>query len=269
MHELIQEIKKKKELSSISDQFVKTELEKYLKQHPKIDLTKINIRSKDYKILITDIRAVLRRVYGLFRDENKKEREELLSKGKIKEILATHSSTKERALIYEKWYKQIFAITGKPKKILDLGCGLNPFSYHFMKLKELEYHAYDISSEEIEFIKKYFTILEKKNGSFKGKAEVKDIIHDILPKVDICFLLKMTDVLDRGKGHKTTENLLEKIPARYIIISFATRTMSGKKMTAPRRNWVEWLCHRKEYAYEIIEFPNEIFYVINKQYNPQ
>ncbi|MDP3990569.1 MAG: hypothetical protein Q8Q01_05190 [archaeon] len=264
MEEFIQEIKKKKELSSISDQFVKTELEKYLKQHPRIDLTKLNVKSKDYRIIIKDIRTILRRVYGLFRDENKKEREQLLSEGRIKEILTTHSSTKERLLIYEDLYQKIFTITGKPKTILDLGCGLNPFSYLFMKLKELEYHAYDISSEEIEFIQKYFKILEKKNSSFKGRAEVKDIVNDILPKVDVCFLLKMTDVLDRGKGHKITENLLEKIPAKYMIMSFATRTMSGKKMTAPRRNWVEWLCERKGYVHQIIEFTNEIFYVIKK-----
>jgi len=264
MQELIKEIKKKKELSNISDQFVKTELEKYLKLHPRIDLTKINIKSKDYKIIITDLRAVLRRVYGLFRDDKKNELEELLNKGKIKDILATHSSTKERFLIYERLYKQIFAITGKPKKILDLGCGLNPFSYQFMKLKELEYYAYDIDSKEIEFIKRHFTVLENRNSFFKGKAEVKDIINDVLPKVDVCFLLKMTDVIDRGKGHKITENLLEKVPAKYIVMSFATRTMSGKKMTAPRRNWVEWLCQRKEYAYEIIEFENEIFYIISK-----
>jgi len=87
---------------------------------------------------------------------------------------------------------------------------------------------------------------------------------DKLPSVDVAFLFKMTDMIDQGKGHKKTEELLKAIPAKWIVASFPTKTMSGKRMNVPHRNWMEWLCRRLGWSYEIIEFTNELFYVIGK-----
>ena len=85
-----------------------------------------------------------------------------------------------------------------------------------------------------------------------------------IPPADLCFLFKMTEVLDQGKGHIATEAVLKAIPAKHIVVSFSTRTMSGKAMTAPRRRWMEWLCQRLHYQYTILEFGNEILYVVKK-----
>ncbi|MEK6809621.1 MAG: hypothetical protein AABY40_03030, partial [Nanoarchaeota archaeon] len=139
------------------------------------------------------------------------------------------------------------------------------FSFSHMKLKECIYYAYDINEEEINSINTFFQLLHKENPSFTGKAMVADILAVPLPKADLCFLFKMTDVLDQGKGHKKTEELLKKIPAKYVVVSFATKTMSGKAMTAPRRSWMEWLCKRLGYDFEILEFENELFYVVKKR----
>ena len=273
---LIENIKKKKELQSIDDDFVERYLVKYLHQEPALLKSlqeNFNPKSKAYVSVIKNVRSQLRRVYGLFRDDAKERKsvvEELLRSPErkrsnlLQQILSTHSSTQERLPIYEQLYSRIFAITGKPKTILDLGCGINPFSFSYMKLKGCGYYAYDLDQEEIGAINKYFALLKKENPSFTGKAMVADILTVNLPKADLCFLFKMTDVIDQGKGHKRTEELLKKIPARYIVVSFATKTMSGKKMTAPRRSWMEWLCKRLGYEYSILEFPNEIFYVVKK-----
>ncbi|MBI4983336.1 hypothetical protein HZC32_01720 [Candidatus Woesearchaeota archaeon] len=78
-------------------------------------------------------------------------------------------------------------------------------------------------------------------------------------------MFKITDILDEGKGHKKTEDLLKAVPARFVAISFPTLTMSGKPMTAPRRSWMEWLCRRLEYSYKILVLSNEIIYVIKKR----
>ena len=223
---------------------------------------------------IKTVRSKLRRVYGLFRDdttERKSAVETLLKAPSAKraalleKILFTHSSTQERLPIYEQLYSKIFAIAGKPKTILDLGCGINPFSFPYTKLKVGNYFAYDINEEEINSINAFFQLLHKENPSFTGKAMVADILAVTLPKADLCLLFKMTDVLDQGKGHKRTEELLKKIPAKYVVISFATKTMSGKAMTAPRRSWMEWLCKRLGYAFEILEFENELFYIVKKR----
>lgn len=171
-----------------------------------------------------------------------------------------HSSTAERLPHYGQLYQQLFSITSNPKTILDLGCGLNPFSILFMGCRLQAYYAYDLSPLEIESINQFLRIIK-----VKGKARVGDIAKILLfPRADAAFLFKMTDILDQGQGHKKTEEMLRKIPAKHIIISFATVTMSSQHMRAPRRRWVEWLCRRLNYSFSIIEIPNEIFYVIKK-----
>lgn len=276
---LISDIKKKKELQSIDDNFVRESLIKHLQQEPKLLNSlrdNFNPKSKAYVSVIKTIRSQLRRVYGLFRDDPSKRKklvqELLMASGAgttqradiIKQILSTHSSTEERLLFYDRLYAEIFAITGKPKTLLDLGCGINPFSFSYTKLQKCVYFAQDINEEEIGSINQYFQLLHKENSSFSGKAVVADIAAAVFPTADVCFLFKMTDVIDKGKGHKKTEELLKRIPAKYIVVSFPTKTMSGKEMTAPRRSWMEWLCKRLGYEYTVLEFPNELFYVVKK-----
>ena len=279
---LVEEIKKKKELLYVSDSFVKEFVVKYLQQQQKISqaLQKdLNPKSKAYALVIKNVRAQLRRVYGLFRDDSgtrKKLVQDLLKSQKqkqisiINEILSTHTSTQERLPMYEGLYSRIFKITGQPKVILDLGCGINPFSFPYMKLQKCTYYAYDVNEEEIQSLNIYFRLLHQENIHFQGRAELLDIRSEAvlakdLPVAEVCFLFKMTEVMDRGKGHTKTEAVLKKIPAKQIVVSFATKTMSGKKMTAPRRKWMEWLCKRLGYEYTLLEFPNEIFYVVKKK----
>jgi 16S rRNA (guanine(1405)-N(7))-methyltransferase len=267
--QLIQDVKKKPELASLDDNFVKDHLLKILNKETRTaNLLFKNFTSKSrfYHKIIKLVRADLRRVYGLFREKKidtylfsellKKPRDKNL----LNNILKTHSSTKERLPIYESLYKQIFAITGKPNTILDLGCGINPLTIPFMKLQNVKYYAYDVSQDEINQINNYLKVINN-----KGKATVMDITKlENLPPADVAFLFKMTDMLDKNKGHKGTEEVLKHIPAKFVIVSFATLTMSGKPMRAPRRRWMEWLCDRLHYNYQIIEFPNELFYVIEK-----
>lgn len=277
---LIEQIKRKKELREVSDAFVRDQLFQYFLRSPGMVSVLENPRSTQYKKIIKEMRAVLRRVYGLFRvEQGATERRELVEKlvkqsldeqlVYLRRILSTHSSTRERLAHYEELYAKIWKITGKPAKIIDLGCGINPFSIYLMDLPKLQYYAYDISEEEISLLGQFFKQEHRLNPSFKGVAEILDALHfaalEKLHQVDVCFLFKMTDVLDRGKGHKVTEEVLRRVPARFVVVSFATKTMSGKKMTAPRRRWMEWLCQRLGWKYTLVEIPNELFYVVEKK----
>ena len=277
LEELIQAIKKKKELQHLNDQFVKEQVLAYFKKNPaqqEILNKKLNPKSKIYKEIVKTVRANLRRVYGLFRSEEgielRKKIVEQLSNAptsKIKkivtEILQTHASTKERLHFYDKLYKKIFKITKKPNVIIDLGCGINPFSIPYMNYNNLSYYAYDLNESEIALINKFFKIIK-----VKGKAEVLNILKTnklvTLPKAEVCFLFKITDVLDQGRGHKTSENVIKNIPAKFVVVSFPTFTMSGKKMNFPRRKWIELMSERLGYNYKVLEFSNEIFYIIKK-----
>lgn len=142
---------------------------------------------------------------------------------------------------------------------------MNPFSIPLMNLSSLRYYAYDLSEDEIENLNNFFSWMHEQNDSFAGKAGILDIMKFAkLPQVQVCFLFKMTDVLDMGKGHKVTELVVKNVPAEYVVVSFPTHTMSGKKMNVPRRNWMEWMCNRLGYPFTFLEFPTEIFYVVKK-----
>lgn len=186
----------------------------------------------------------------------------------LKEILESHASTKERLPFYRELYLKIFSVTGKPASILDLGCGLNPFSLPFMKLDSCKYYAFDIGTEDLRNINHFFSWWERRHHKFQGRAAMLDITRSdlsALPRTDLCFLFKVTDILDQGKGHTATEKVILAIPAKYIILSFSTITMSGRPMTAPQRRWVELLCKRLGFFSTVISFPTEIFYVIKKE----
>ncbi len=278
---LVADIKKKKELQEISDEFVRSQLLAFFLREPKLHqaiIKEFNPRSFAYKKIVKCVRAKLRRSYGLFRQKSELANRELLlqelfscpnSKRPevIKKILSTHSSTKERLPFYEELYQQIFSLTGGPDTILDLGAGINPFSFPFMKLKKVAYRAVDISEKEVELLNRYFEFLQQENKDFLGRAEVRDLMQlSGIKPADVCFLFKMTDIIEQGKeGHKATEALITKIPAKFIVVSFPTRTMSGRKMNFPRRKWIELMCARLGYSFEVLEFSNEIFYVIGKK----
>jgi len=278
---LVDAIKQKKELQSLPESYVREQLLIYFKQYPKVAdslSSKFNPKSSLYKQTVKEIRSKLRKVYGLFRQEEKtKGKEETITslikdinnESILEQVLSFHTSTKERLRYYLQLYEKIFKITKKPKSILDLGCGINPFSIPIMKLHSVHYYAYDLSEEEIKQLNSFFEQLNLKNKNFIGQAGILDIL-DItklkrLPHADVAFLFKITDVLDKGKGHIKTEEVIRAIPSKFIVVSFATKTMSGKKMTAPRRKWMEWLCQRLQYKYHILEFENEIYYIIKKR----
>ena len=260
-------------------------------------------KSSAYKEIIKVVRSQLRRVYGLYREvEDLKKRKNLLESLKriprfslakrkvvIEAILNTSASTKERLQFYPRFYEKIFKIVEenskeklkiekeriekegitKPVTFLDLGAGIHPFSLSLVPLHTLTYLAYDLSNDEVLLLQDFFDFLHKENHSFHGKAEVFDVLQFEsllnLPKADIALLLKVTDVLDRGKGHKVSEYVISKVPAEFVVVSFSTVTISGKKMNFPRRRWIEWMCARLEYTFESFTLGNEFFYVIEKK----
>ena len=251
-------------------------LERYLDKNPNLVQGLFNPRSAVYKQTVKEVRSRLRRGYGVFRKERKSPllshlvesylKSPLLKKSeRLNNILSAHSSTKERLDFYPKLYGQLWEMSGKPLKILDLGCGINPFSIPLMGLSSMEYYAYDLSNVEVELLNKFFTLLQKKS-KIRGLAQAADITQEkSFPKVEVVFLFKMTDILDQGRGHKKSEQLIKSLDCKWVVVSFPTLTMSGQRMNYPRRRWIELMVKRLGYEYKLLEFPNEIFYTIRKK----
>jgi len=279
IQEILRKIKENKKYKTISDNIIENEIKNYLKSNKIKEITKSDIKN---------IRAKLHKAYSSFQTKKKKKRYLYIDNLKhlleiknpspedlddIKEInnklLSITISTKERIKDYEKVYKQIFEITGNPGTIVDLGSGLNSLSYPYMNLKKLNYYAYDIDEEDIKFLNEYFQIMKREG--LNGKASIfnlrdsKEIFS--LPSSDIIFLFKVIDIINQSeKNYKASEELIKQImpKTKFIIASFATKTITRKKMNYPSRKWFELMLKRNNLGFKIIETENEIFYAINQ-----
>ena len=265
-NQLLHEIKKNKKYSTIADEIVLEEINNYLKKNKIEKVTKQDIK---------EIRNQLHKLYSSYQTSKKNKRQKYFKELEqninnldiINKILSTNISTKERLEDYENIYNEIFNITGNPKIIVDIGCGLNPISYPYMNLNELTYYAFEIDNEDINFLNEFFNIM--KNQGLNGKAQIlnvrnlQEIVH--LPSSDIIFLFKVIDLIDL-KNHKPSEELIKILisKTKFIVASFATKTISKKSMNFPNRKWFELMLQRIGLKFQTIKTRNEIFYVISK-----
>lgn len=273
--DLINTIKDSKKYKDISDSIVEKETHEYLKKH---NLQPISVTPMDIK----EIRSLLHRRYASYQTNKKKKFPKLLKElsSHIKDdinlspitnqLLSMVVSTKERLPFYEDIYQRIFKYTGTPKKINDLGSGLNVLSFPLMNITKLEYNSYDISVADIELLNEYLSIMKKKGLS--GSAKIIDTTDlgqiEGLPKADITFMFKLIDLIDDKKekfSEKIISLLFAKNLTKHVVASFPTRTLTRKKMNLPERRGFELMLNRINLTYRTIGTDNEIFYVISRQ----
>lgn len=280
MQQIIDHIKEKKEFHNLDDALVREKLEKILNNNQKLKNLVISVeprllrKKKEYKVLIKTVRKELREIYGVFimgnyqkitvHLEKLKKLNDLEEKHRLaRKILGLHQSTKERLPYYEEIYKKIFEITGKPKNILDLGCGLNPFSYYFLECRP-EYIASDLNQKDLVPIQRFFEI-EK----IKGQTIAINLArhYDILKKIedaDVCFMFKLLDSLETAEWN-ISEKILKTLNAKFIVVSFPTKSLGGKKIIKKeKRAWFEKILLKNNYDYKTFEVSNEFFYVMKK-----
>jgi ribosomal RNA methyltransferase FmrO len=276
---LILNIKKNKKYSSISEDLIESEINKYFKIDPNEIKFLEHEKSKKYKEIIRNIRSKLHLIYGSFQVKHKDKREEYLIELKKhkkdskeyylyhEKILSTNISSKERLKDYEFVYENIFKIVKKTKTILDLGSGINLVSYPYMKIDDVTYYSYDIDEKDIDFLNEYLVYM-KKNSKLKGKSGIIDLRKELsvkkLPKADLVFMFKVVDPIDSRKNHKLSEQIIKSLNCKYIVCSFSTKTVTGKRMNHPYRGWFEQMINRISYNFSKFEIDNEVFYIIEK-----
>ncbi len=275
MEDIISLIKDKEELKGVDKKFVKKILAEYIQENPefmeKVDSSKSLEefqRSQEYDDMLKEVRARLREVYGAFMLSKYEEIEEGLeglrenqSVANHCKILSMHRSSKERLPFYERIYEKIFDMTGYPDVILDIACGLNPFSYPFLGC-EPDYFACDISPKLAEYINEYFEMRQ-----IKGEAFVQDmtkIDETNLPEADVSFLFKTLDSLESLEWD-VSKRVLENIPVDYLAISFARQSLGGGQTIHGQRDWVEEIFLENNWDFDFFQFQNESFYVVDKR----
>ncbi len=248
--EIIRLIKQKKELAGVDNSIVLGHLESYL---AKTNFQLENLRDREIKIIVKDIRESLRKNVGRFQATTK-DRKKLLERNDITSLLKSHSSTKERFEFYPQLKEIIKKL--KVKSILDLGCGINPIA---LASSDIKYYASDINLDDLDLVRIFF-----QKNKIDGEVFVCDLnkIEECsIPDAELSLALKVFDILSR-KDYETAKKIIEKIHSRHLIVSFSTRTLSGKPMNHPRRIWFERLLETLCYKFEIIKSNNEIFYVV-------
>src|SRR5262245_17166809 len=53
-------------------------------------------------------------------------------RGTLLRAMGFHASTQERLPVLDRFYADIFAVTGEPASLLDVACGLNPLAVPWM-----------------------------------------------------------------------------------------------------------------------------------------
>ena len=175
------------------------------------------------------VKSTLHAMYGAYLSSNgfKKAEKYLDSLSKdTEQILHLHASTKERMRCISDFYKFIFETTGAVKSVLDIGCGFNPFTLPYFPKNGKnvkKYYALDIDERIAELNNRYFKLV-----GLPALAGCTDIIAETPDEsVDVAFLFKILPLIERqAKGRSA--KLLREIKAQHIVVSYPTKSLSGK-----------------------------------------
>ncbi|MCK9568321.1 hypothetical protein M0R72_05210 [Candidatus Pacearchaeota archaeon] len=240
--EIIDKIREKREFSQLPEKDIEMAFENFEKRQA----------SEEEKIKLT--KELLRKNFSAFVSKK------LLSlKNKEPEwILRKHISTRERMNVqrsskngqtgerlshYKEIYKRIFS-EYKTASVIDLGAGVNGFSFNFFKEAgvKVKYTAIESVGQLVELMNFYFE-KNKLNGnavvlSLFEKEKVKKMIKDE-KKPRIIFLFKVIDALEKIKHDYSKELISELVPlADKFVLSFATKSLGNRKNFGAKRSWI-------------------------------
>ncbi len=266
---LLELVLDKKELKGISRPFAKRILDAWLGKHPDVraefekDPSRFT-RKKAFQRLRSEVRAILRTVYGVFFTAQYGAKRDALVDALINEpteeraraVLGLHRSSAERLSYYAFLYHQLFRVTGTPQSVLDLGCGFNPFAYPFLPGRPA-YHSADIACQDLERVGRFLEAVGVEHSEHCVDLTDPDTVAT-LPRADVAFSFKLFDSLEELR-HDVTAELLDSIPARILVTSFPTLSVGQKKPLRPRE-WFERLITGKVLGR--VTLPNEEFTII-------
>jgi len=179
-----------------------------------------------------------------------------------RQIMQQHTSTKERLGHLDTLYASLFAITGRPQRILDVGCGLHPFALPWMELPgEVVYFAWDIDERVVALVNRFLTMM----GS-EPHARCRDVlVSSPTAQADVAFVLKMLPCLEQQeKG--CSVRLLRDINAPFIVVSFPVHSIGGhgKGMRKHYAQMMENISAELGWRGVPLEFREELFFVLHR-----
>jgi hypothetical protein len=253
-NEIIEEIKGKREFSQLPEKDIEMAYEQFEKRQA----------SEEEKIRLT--KELLRKVFSAFISKK------LLSlKEKEPEwILRKHISTLERLNYYKEIYQKIFK-EHKKASVIDLGAGINGFSYNYFKDEgiEVDYTAIESVGQLVELMNFYF-----KKNKLNGKGihlslfeleKVEKIIRE-KKKPKFVFLFKVIDALESLKRDYSKELISEIVKiSDKIIVSFPTKSLGNRQKFKANRSWISEFIYENFIVSDDFELGGERYLVFNKE----
>ena len=179
-----------------------------------------------------------------------------------RDVLYAHLSTRERLPILAEFYERIFGVTGRPRALMDVACGLNPLALRWMGLDSPpDFYAYDIHEPRIAFINHYFQL-----EGLPPLAKVQDVaLEPPQARVDVALFLKEMPRFARhyhGRGRP----LLEAIRADFLVVSYpSVSTRGGRNLTGRYRDFMRQLTEGRDWPVTELLFEGELVFVLDKR----
>lgn len=224
-------------------------------------------REPSVKTAVKAAKRKLHQVYGAFAGQIDADRIRVLIhqldlenlQTGCKEILACHVSTAERLPILEVIFDALWKVIGRPKSVMDLACGLNPFALPYMGLADVAYYACDIDRSLVECLGRFF-----ETAGVNGTAECRDLLVSVPDfEADVAFLLKTLPCLEQQEKDAGLR-VLQAIRAPIIVVSFPTRSLGGhdRGMIAHYETLVKHLAKHGLWNIQPLVFSEETFYIL-------
>ena len=140
------------------------------------------------------------------------------------DALRAHASTRERLPHLDAFYPGIWSVTGLPRSLMDLGCGLNPLALPWMGLApDASYLASDVDRRPLAAVTPFLDLVGQPH-----QVEVRDVVDDPPTKVaDVALLLKVVTTIDR-QDPAAASRLLNALRVRHVVVSFPMRSLGGR-----------------------------------------
>ena len=254
--ELIDWIMKKPQYAELPRKDVETVFKQFKRQ---------NYGDEELKKLV---REKLRMLYSSFSGKKL-----FLWKGKSSDdILKKHLSTRERYEHYGEIYTRILKKLPEKISVIDLGAGVNGFSYRYFKKFgfTVDYAGVEAIGQLADLSKEYFEREKLKAKSYHGSLFDLELLKEVYKKTKkprVVFLLKVVDALEaveRNYSLKLISYLFEECDVDRIIISFATASMFRKKKFYINRNWLTDFLQEKYQIIDDFELGYERYYVVDR-----
>ena len=139
------------------------------------------------------------------------------------DAMRAHASTRERVPYLEGFHRAIWAVTGTPDTLMDLGCGLHPLALPWMGLGATTILASDVDDRALSVIEAFLDLVGQPH-----RTETRDLVASLPSEpADVALLLKLVTTLDR-QDLAAAARLVSGLHVRHAVVSFTTRSLGGR-----------------------------------------